>query len=78
MKRIKDFSKVIGIVGRGGRYYPSNEKSESKTILLLQDYFLHPIKPSEINFDRNGLESFRVFAKERGFQVVVIERGLNR
>lgn len=75
MKRIKDFSKVIGIVGRAGRFFPSNEKSQIKADHVTKLSMGCTIKDG---FDRNGLRWFKGVAKECGYSIIVIERGLNR
>jgi hypothetical protein len=74
MKRIKDFSKVIGIIGRGGSFFPSNPPSEVKWQAVFEAV---GVKAQSL-LNREGLRWFRDRAKEQGFKILVIERGLNR
>lgn len=75
MKRIKDLSKAIGIVGRGGRYFPSNEKSQEKISRVERACMGFDCVA---DWDRRGLELFKAMARGQGYTVIVIERGLNR
>lgn len=79
MKKIKNFSKVIGIVLRGGIYGPSNELSEQKIRnvyaleLGLVDSGRNPLTMSAAGFG-----TFEQIAAKHGYKVMVIQRGLNR
>jgi len=74
MKRIKDFTKIIGIVGRGGQFHPSNEVMDRKWQAV---FAANGLKP-QVFVDRTGLRWFRDRAMEMGFKLFVIERGINR
>lgn len=74
MKRIKDFTKVIGIIGRGGNYHPSNEAGERKWQAV---FAANGVKPQTfVGID--GLRWFRDRAAEMGYKILVINRGINR
>ena len=74
MKRIKDFTKVIGIVGRGGNFHPSNEAMTDKWNLIFSAQGLKP----QVFVDQAGLRWFRDRATEMGYKLLVITRGINR
>lgn len=77
MKKIKDWGKVIGVIGRGGTFFPSNERSNEKALAVYSQHLVDPIhKP--LFWDRQTLEHFRTAAKACGYSVMVIQRGLNR
>lgn len=67
----RDWSKVIGIIGRGGLYGASNETSEEK---------LKRIFPGKwpLIFRREELVWLCDEAARRGFKILVFHRGLNR
>jgi len=74
VKRIKDFSKVIGIIGRGGNFFPSNESSTEK---YNQVFGRLNMTPQHL-LDRNGLGWFKEQAERQGYKILVIIRGVNR
>lgn len=76
MKKFKDLSKVIGLVGRGGRFFPSNERSEEK---LHQVFDAAGVpKPYAVTYGREELKLIKQLVGAAGFGLMVIERGLNR
>lgn len=76
MKKIKDFSKVIGVIGRAGYFYPSNESSEAKARQVYQEIFKS--NPDQIIWKKTDLINFTNWAKVAQFEVIVMERGINR
>ena len=73
--KIKDWTRTIGFVNRGGFFGPSNEKSEKKLGHLLE----------EIHFDemphaipRETFNRLMKIAKAHGWVFTTINRGYNR
>lgn len=74
MNRIQGFERVIGVVLRGGSYFPSNHKSEEKW----NEVFLHGKMIPKAILHQEGFRWFRDHAREMGYKVLVCQRGLNR
>jgi hypothetical protein len=74
MRKVKNFSKVIGLVQQGGYYSPSNPESERRfnaVVLINTCRMVSRITAQD-------MEMFRGWATTAGFDVVTIRRGLGR